>query len=67
MVQPPGKFVEFVTELSEEENALPLEVMAKPLVGQRGRAGDEEREEEDSPPKNRFVPYFAGLELKLGK
>jgi hypothetical protein len=34
MVQPPSRFVEFVTVLSEEENGLALEVMASLLVGQ---------------------------------
>jgi hypothetical protein len=34
MVQPPGKVVEFVTTLSEEENALAFDVMASLLVGQ---------------------------------
>jgi hypothetical protein len=35
MVQPPGKVVELVTTLSEEEEALASEVIAGPLVGQQ--------------------------------
>jgi hypothetical protein len=35
MVQPPGKVVEFMTTLSEEEDAPAFEVMTSLLVGQQ--------------------------------
>jgi hypothetical protein len=35
MAEPPGKVVEFMTTLSEEENAPAFEVMASLLVGQQ--------------------------------